>query len=313
MIKDTSFIVIPGWVINKYQLKGNALMIYSIIYGFCQDRSSCFHGSLQYLQEWTCSTKQGVIKTLRDLIDKGLVRKEESFPNNKYFIVFEDELDKNNIKKDVVNNSKQSLINSKHSLPDSKQSLLNGKHSSPNNINNNIVNNIDNNIDISASFNKSADIPPYIHFNPRENIDACKHASNNIYAQAGDTPSRCHEQKEQESAIIKQIVDYLNNVCNTSFRASSANTKKYVKARLREGYSIDDFKRVIDYKYSEWGLKPIKFSNGHTSDMYLRPSTLFGSKMEEYLQAAIKSKQNCTYEVKCEKVDRSKILTDLVF
>ena len=113
MIKDDSYIVIPGWVINKYQLKGNALMIYSIIYGFCQDRTSCFCGSLQYLQEWTCSTRQGVIKVLKELVEKGLIRKEENFPTNKYYIVFEDELD----------NSKQNSLDSKQSLPECKQSL----------------------------------------------------------------------------------------------------------------------------------------------------------------------------------------------
>ena len=296
MIKDNSYIVIPGWVINKYQLKGNALMIYSIIYGFCQDRTSCFCGSLQYLQEWTCSTRQGVIKVLKELVEKGLIRKEENFPTNKYYIIFEDELD----------NSEQNSLDSKQSLPECKQSLHSSKQSLHNNINNNIVNNIDINISSDEDINTDNININNDHINTNNNFNK---KENNIYK---EKKSNSYGQNCELETSVSEIISYFNKVCHTNFKSTTAATKKYIKARLKEGFSIDDFKIVIDYMYSIWGIKPIKFSNGQTSDNYLRPSTLFGPKMEEYLQSAIKSCQSSKYEVKSEKVDRSK-LSDLVF
>lgn len=75
MIKDDNFVHISGWMINELNLKGNDLIIYSIIHGFCQDGKSDYHGGLNYLAEWTNSTKQGVLKNLKSLIEKGFIIK----------------------------------------------------------------------------------------------------------------------------------------------------------------------------------------------------------------------------------------------
>jgi len=75
MIKNENYIQISGWMINELNLKGNELLIYALIHGFCQDGKSFFQGSLSYIAEWTNSTKQGVIKCLKSLIDRGLVQK----------------------------------------------------------------------------------------------------------------------------------------------------------------------------------------------------------------------------------------------
>lgn len=73
-----------------------------------------------------------------------------------------------------------------------------------------------------------------------------------------------------------EIVDYLNHKTNSNFRSKSKNTRKSINARLNEGYTIDDFKKVIDNKTSEW-------LNNPQMEMYLRPETLFGTKFESYL------------------------------
>lgn len=73
------------------------------------------------------------------------------------------------------------------------------------------------------------------------------------------------------------IVDYLNLKANTRYKASSKNTQSYIKARLNEGFSVDDFKTVIDKKVKEW--KRTQF------EKFLRPETLFGSKFENYLNS----------------------------
>jgi len=93
---------------------------------------------------------------------------------------------------------------------------------------------------------------------------------------------------DADSCLISEIVDYLNYKAETSFKSSSANTKKHINARLNEGYSLDDFKTVIDKKVNEW----------KNSDMakYIRPETLFGNKFEGYLnQKATTPKSNNPY------------------
>lgn len=75
MIKNENYIQISGWMVSELKLKGNELLIYAVIHGFSQDGKSDFHGGLNYLAEWTNSTKQGVIKSLKSLVEKKLVVK----------------------------------------------------------------------------------------------------------------------------------------------------------------------------------------------------------------------------------------------
>lgn len=85
-----------------------------------------------------------------------------------------------------------------------------------------------------------------------------------------------------------EIVSYLNSKCGKSFRASTKATQSLIKARLNEGFTVDDFKQVIDTMAAEWTGKT--FSNGTLGDNYLQPSTLFGTKFESYLnQKPVKS------------------------
>lgn len=74
----------------------------------------------------------------------------------------------------------------------------------------------------------------------------------------------------------KTIIDYLNKSTGKEFRLTTAKTKNLIKARMNEGFVVDDFKKVIDNKVHDWL---------HDKDMnkFLRPETLFGSKFESYL------------------------------
>ena len=74
-MNNNNFITIQGWMVNELNLKGNDLLVYAIIYGFSQTEGQFFTGSLQYLADWTNSTKQGIQKNLKNLIDKGLIQK----------------------------------------------------------------------------------------------------------------------------------------------------------------------------------------------------------------------------------------------
>ena len=74
---------------------------------------------------------------------------------------------------------------------------------------------------------------------------------------------------------VKEIVDYLNQAAGTNYKSGTGKTVRSIKARLNEGFTVDDFKAVIDKKVSEW--------RGSDMEKYIRPETLFGSKFEGYL------------------------------
>lgn len=109
-IKDENYILIQGWMITELSLKGNELLIYAIIYGFSQIENQSFNGSLQYLAEWTNSTKQSAIKCLKALIDKGYIGKNEKYINNVKFCEYY-ATKFNRVVNKVEQGSKQSLPN----------------------------------------------------------------------------------------------------------------------------------------------------------------------------------------------------------
>lgn len=135
MVKNENFVTIQGWMVNEFQLKGNELLIYAIIYGFCQDDNQKFCGSLQYLADWTNSTKQGVIKNLKSLLDKKLIEKNEKIINNvkvcEYYVT-----KFNGIKQSLIGGIKQSLpniYNNIHIVKEIDSNKLLSKESSKNN------------------------------------------------------------------------------------------------------------------------------------------------------------------------------------
>lgn len=76
--------------------------------------------------------------------------------------------------------------------------------------------------------------------------------------------------------LCNEVVDYLNQKAKSNFKATTKATQTKIRARLAEGFRVDDFKKVIDIKTAEW------FDDANMSQ-YLRPETLFGTKFESYL------------------------------
>ena len=84
---------------------------------------------------------------------------------------------------------------------------------------------------------------------------------------------------------IKYIVDYLNQKANTKYKSTTNKTKTLINARFKEGFTKEDFIKVIDNKTEEW-------LNDEKMCKFLRPETLFGTKFESYLnQKNSKEKQ----------------------
>ena len=73
MVKNESFVIIQGWMINELGLKGNDLIVYAIIYGFSQDGESVYKGGQDYLAGWARCTTRGIRKNLTSLLEKKLI------------------------------------------------------------------------------------------------------------------------------------------------------------------------------------------------------------------------------------------------
>ena len=83
--------------------------------------------------------------------------------------------------------------------------------------------------------------------------------------------------KEKYEAEITEILLYFNQKTGSKYGTKNKQINEMISARLNEGFSVADFKKVIDNKYFDWHDKP---------DMkkFIRPSTLFRpSHFEEYL------------------------------
>jgi uncharacterized phage protein (TIGR02220 family) len=82
--------------------------------------------------------------------------------------------------------------------------------------------------------------------------------------------------KRKVKIHYQEIISYLNDQAEKSFKFSTNGTKSLIRARWNEGYRFEDFKKVIDIKCSKWKSDPKMID-------YLRPQTLFGTKFESYL------------------------------
>lgn len=95
--------------------------------------------------------------------------------------------------------------------------------------------------------------------------------------------------KNENINIIKEIINYLNLRIGSNYKYTTKATQKLINARLKDGYSLENFKVVIDKKVDEW----------LDTDMaqYLRPSTLFAGKFDEYLNQQGKKKEITTSDI----------------
>lgn len=95
----------------------------------------------------------------------------------------------------------------------------------------------------------------------------------------GLDPSVLEKQKNltrARTAAYSEIIPYLNEKTNRRYSIANKATQRHINARLSEGYTLADFKTVIDKKTREW-LNDAKMSP------YLRPQTLFAGHFEGYL------------------------------
>ena len=82
----------------------------------------------------------------------------------------------------------------------------------------------------------------------------------------------------------QSVIEYLNNKTGKHYKSTTNKTQTVIKARCNEGFTEDDFKKVIDNKATEW--------KGTDMEKFLRPETLFGNKFEGYLNQQVSNKES---------------------
>ena len=164
-----------------------------------------------------------------------------------------------------------------------------------------------NNYDLYQSLtNKSTNDQPTINQRPTSDQPQLKKDKkdkkdkNNIYI-AENPDFESAKSKKPDAKPYQEIVDYLNQKAGTSYRSNSKATQANIRAWLEEGYTVEDFKRVIDNKCTDW--------IGTQWEEYLRPSTLFGTKFENYLNR----KQTKQQKQQQETVSNAELYQSLVF
>ena len=90
------------------------------------------------------------------------------------------------------------------------------------------------------------------------------------------------ENNNNKLLICKEVISYLNLKAKKNFKVDTASHQKFIKARLKEGYVLEDFKKVVDVMVAKW--------KGTEYEQYLQPQTLFGNKMDNYLNQPMPQK-----------------------
>lgn len=84
------------------------------------------------------------------------------------------------------------------------------------------------------------------------------------------------KEKKEKNTEVDEVLMYLNKRLNKNFRSA-----KGLLARLAEGYTVEDAKKVIDNKIKDW-------SNDSKMEKYLVPDTLFSEKFDKYLNESVR-------------------------
>lgn len=210
-----------------------------------------------YETELATHSSDGItcLKTgLKELIDRGyIVRQRIKDENGKFagyeYNIYEEPLqniEENTAIQDYELGVSENIISPTELGVSENRFSINGKTNTTNN--NNKLNN--NNINIVELSSNSNSVNPILQTNKII-------TNNNSYT------------------VHKQIVDYLNSKANKKYKYNTSSTVKHINARLKSGYTVQDFFKVIDIKVQEW--------KNTTMDKYLRPDTLFGNKFENYV------------------------------
>lgn len=127
------YITIQEWML-ELGIGGNDLLAYALVYGFCQDGTSSFTGSLNYVAQWLGTTRRTALSVLQRLEERGLITKRSIYQEGVKFCEYR------------VNFSACEIFTSGENSSTRVVKILHkgGENSSPNNIEYNAYANRDN-------------------------------------------------------------------------------------------------------------------------------------------------------------------------
>ena len=130
----------------------------------------------------------------------------------------------------------------------------------------------------STNKNRLISIVNWTKYQDRDEEPTSKPTSNRQATDKQPTTNKNdkNDKNDKEDIYSREIIDYLNKKASKGFKASTRKNQELIKARINEGFNVEDFKKVIDNKVLSW-------KGDSKMDQYLRPVTLFGTKFESYL------------------------------
>lgn len=114
--------------------------------------------------------------------------------------------------------------------------------------------------------------------------DGCVQYEQTYTREYTETTTENNGSKEKPLKVVwteetKYIIDYLNKRTGKKYSVKTKKTAQLVHKLLDNGFTVEDFERVIDIKCKQW-------LNNEKMNQYLRPRTLFSEKFEDYLNEA---------------------------
>lgn len=126
--------------------------------------------------------------------------------------------------------------------------------------------------------NKNASKQPKTTKNNRTDSFGCKNNPNDNEDGDGNYDKDGNgNESVPDNDLSLSLLSYLNQKTGSSYTATD-QIRELIERRISEGYTLDQMRSVIDKKFAEWSCDGKMRS-------YLRPSTLFGDRFEEYLNA----------------------------
>lgn len=246
-------------------------LVYIILVCNFDDRRGYSEISYKKLLEQVGTTKKAtVIKAIRELEESQIIEKKEitKGKNNKYYL-------KN------YDNAANEKVEGSNPFAPSLVTLLPPQLLPFCPPTNNITNN--NTSNMSTSYKKEVDA-------------AFKNENKEVTGTRIEKDDKeITEMKVDIEKEIDEVILYLNKKAKKRFTTTRTETRRYIRARLKE-FEIDDLKLVIDFKVEEWGDSNLTWYNKQGKIVqarnYLQPQTLFSEKnFEIYLNQAIEQKR----------------------
>lgn len=202
----------------------------------------------------TCLSKHRVIKALKNLKDFGLVSYEKrGIPAKNYYKLHEEKL-------------LELMKDYKDELQGEKTETTSSPKIEP----------------------QEVDTPSGLKIEPLE-VQNLNHSKSKNETTINNKNTNKNNINKNTNNNIVAIINYLNEKTGKNYKATTKATVNLIKARLKEDFTVDDFKTVIDNQVAKWRGNP-------SMEEYLRPSTLFNSeKFEGYLNS--KPNQQTSYDV----------------